>query len=115
MARWTFEDYANGAMAVVGIAMFANSIYQAKVVADRECDRRKADRWVDEANARLSSMLDYMQKERASKECYKQALTAAKNVISYEVREVLTSNNYHMRDAEMTVLNHLDRLIAQAN
>ena len=114
MAKWTFEDYANGAMAIVGIAMLAHSICEAKKLADRENDSRKAERWVAEASARLDCMVEHMRKQRASKECYVEALTAAKNVIAYEVRETLTPNNFHMRDAEQQMFRTLDKLIANA-
>lgn len=114
MAKWTFEDYANGAMAVVGIAILAHSIYEAKQQADREDDRRKADRWMKEATARLENMVAYMRKERASKECYVEALTAAKNVIAFEVREVLTPDNCWMLDAQKQMHNTVDQLIAKA-
>lgn len=112
MAKWTFEDYANGAMAVVGIALFANQLYQAKKQADREDDRRAANRWIDQASARLDSMVGYMQKEGATKECWVEALTAAKNVIQFEVRDQL-HNNYHLLEAESKMIESVDRLIAK--
>jgi hypothetical protein len=115
MAKWTFEDYANGAMAIVGIAMMAHSILEAKKVADREDDSRKAKRWVAEATARLENMVHHMQKQRASKECYVEALGAAKNILAFEVRETLTPKNFHMLDAQKEIFQTVDQLIAKAN
>lgn len=114
MARWTFEDYANGAMAVVGVALLVNSVYQAQLVAKRENDRRRAERWIDEATARIRAMTNHMQRNGASKECWKEALTAAKNVLAYEVREELDPNNFHLHKAEQQILTWVDRLIAEA-
>lgn len=113
MARWTFEDYANGAMAVVGVIVLANSLYQAQLQAKRENDRRKAERWMDEASARIRAMTKHMQKRGASKECWKEALGAAKNVLAYEVREELDPTNYHLHDAEQKMFALVDRLIAE--
>lgn len=114
MAKWTFEDYANGAMAVVGIALVANQMYQANKQANREADRRLADRWVNEASARIRAMTKHMQKQGASKECWTEALAAAKNVLAYEVRETLTPNNFHMMDAQKAIFQTVDQLIAEA-
>lgn len=114
MARWTFEDYANGAMAVVGVALLVNSVYQEHKRAKRVKDRTVAQRWSDEATARLNSMAKHMQKERASKECWVEAFTAAKNVLAFEVRETLTPNNFHMLNAQKEIFQRVDKLIAEA-
>ena len=114
MAKRTFEDYANGAMTIIGIAMFCHGVYKAIEHEHRENDRRKAATYAREANARLENLVMYMRKQRASKECFVEALKAAKNVIAFEVRDVLTTDNYFMHDAEQELFEVADKLIASA-
>lgn len=108
MAKWNLDDYANGAMVIVGVALMAHSVYEAHKLQKREDDRREANRWIDQASARMNCMVDHMLANRASKECFKEALTASKNVLAYEVREVLGESNAYMTDALVKMYRNID-------
>lgn len=94
MAKWTFEDYANGAMAVVGMCMFVHGMYQVhKETVDAQ-ENLIADRYVREAKARIRCMADHALKNNISKEGYAEMIAAASNRISYDADEILGDNGY---------------------
>ncbi len=109
MAKWTFEDYANGAMAVVGLCMFAHGMYQMHKEAADAQDRHAADRYVREAQARVRNMADHALKNRITKEGYAEMISAAKNRISYDAQDVLGDNGYRA-NAVTRIHQYLDTI-----
>lgn len=112
MAKFKFDDYANGAMAVVGVVMMCHSAYQAYKQEQDAKQRRAADRFVNESQARMRAMHDHILKNRGSKEAYKQAFTAAKNVIAFDAMEELPGSAYQQQ-AVKEMNEFIDHLIAK--
>ena len=112
MAKYKFEDYANGAMAVVGVIMMCNSAYQAYKHEQDQKQRRAAERFVNESEARMRAMHTHILKNRGSKEAYKQAFTAAKNVIAFDAMDALPNSPYQLT-AVKEMNEFIDNLIAK--
>lgn len=111
MAKWTFEDYANGAMAVAGAVVIGINIYEAHKLNVDFKHEKIADRYIDETRARMSSMHEHILNNHGSKETYVEAFTAAKNVISFDISEDLAGNNYQHKVQEV-IFAYIDDLIA---
>lgn len=112
MAKYKFEDYANGAMAVVGVIMMCQSAYKTYMLEQDAKQRRAADRFVNESEARMRAMHDHILKNRGSKEAYVQAFTAAKNVIAFDAMEELPGSAYQLQ-AVKELNEFIDKLIAK--
>lgn len=111
MAKWTFEDIANGAMAIVGVALIAKSYLEARQIQQDADDEHAADRFVDATKARMRAMHEYILRNHGSKETYVEAFTAAKNVIQFDVQAELPGNVYSVKAIE--VINaYIDHMIA---
>lgn len=115
MARFTTDDYKNMAAVVIGLALAGNSAYQAhqQQIKVRQC--REAKRYAAEASARLRNMVNHMYKNRASKDVHIEALNAAKNVISYEIRDELGLDNPYLRATIKSLHDEIDNRIAKLN
>lgn len=92
--------------------MMCNSAYQAYKHEQDAKQRRAADRFVDETEARMRAMHDHILKHRGSKEAYKEAFTAAKNVIAFDAMEELPGSPYQLQ-AVKELHNFIDKLIAK--
>lgn len=89
-----FEDIYNTfvtAACVVVVVMEGKKAYD-RVQAQNA--NQAADRWEQEATARLHCMMDHAKRNRISKVAYVETLEAAKNVLSFEVDAVIPGNVY---------------------
>lgn len=110
---WEFEDYANAAMVVVGVAMMGKSFYDNYKLHQLHLAREAADTYVDECKARMYAMNKFILKQNGSKAAYIEAFTAAKNVIQFDVEVDLKGNPYNA-DVVTTVNEYIDTLISKA-
>lgn len=109
----TFDDYANGAMAVVAVVLVGLNIREEYVKQQALRAERAADRFVDETKARMRSMHSHIMSNRGSKEAYIEAFTMAKNVIQFDAVEELGDTMYTTK-AVVEITAYIDRLIAEA-
>lgn len=89
-----FEDIYNSvvtAACVIAVVVEGKRLYDE--IQDQNA-RNAAEDWEMEAGARLNAMLHHAKKNRISKAGYIQAMEAAKNVLSFEVDDVLAGNPY---------------------
>lgn len=106
-----FEDAYNYVSAAIGIGMALHECHKIyKEVQDRKA-REAADNWEREAGARLNALLNHAVKNRISKQGYVEALTAAKNVLAFEVNEALPGN-VHGGEALRGLHAKIDKIIA---
>lgn len=106
-----FEEIYNAA---VGVACVVAVVIEGKRAYDMHQEhkaRKAAEDWELEAGARLNSMLHHAKKNRISKAGYVEALEAAKNVLSFEVDDVIPGNPYAGRTLRK-LLAALDNEIA---
>lgn len=109
MAKYSFNDYVNGAMVIVGVLALAKNIkdaYDAKVDDD---NHTVAERWGRDATARFNSMLEYAHKHNISKTGYVEMLGAARNRIICEAYDL--GVNRHVKDHCDHLVQQIDELI----
>lgn len=113
MANWTFEDYANTAMLVVGVAFMGKSVYDEYKVQQLRVAKEAARVYTDESKARMQAMSKFILKQNGSKAAYIEAFTAAKNVIQFDVEADLNGNPYTC-DVVTSVHEYIDTLMRKA-
>lgn len=101
-----FEDICNNIVVVASIGVAVTECYKTYLAIEDLKAQKAADLWEREAGARLNCMIDHAYRNRISKAGMLEALNAAKNVLNFEVDEVLPGN-VHGRKA----LNNLHRRI----
>lgn len=111
MAKFSFEDYANGAMAIVGLVVFGNSVFQAYKQELKDKQRKEANDYIDKASSRLGAMHSYAIKNRISKAEYRVLMAAARNRIQFDAREALPGNPY-VFEAIQHLTTYIDKQVA---
>lgn len=106
-----FEDVYNATVVAIGIACFAHEGYKAYAKSQDKKAEAAANDWRYEAGARLNTMIHYAKMNHISKAAYVEALEAAKNVLSFEVDDVLPGN-VHSGPALRKLLAVIDKEIA---
>lgn len=105
---WSFEDYIDAARVAVTVVSAAVFIYDEAKKLKAATDRRAADKWVRETCARMDAMCNHGLCHGISKEGYDEAITMARNLVSFDAVDVLGDNLY-MGDAVNEVNMHLNR------
>lgn len=106
-----FEDIYNTTVTALGFAVAAHECYKLYEAIQDQKAKDAADEWRFEAGARLNAMIHHAKKNRISKAAYKEALEAAKNVLSFEVDDALPGN-VHGGKALRKLLATIDTEIA---
>ncbi len=106
-----FEDIYNYTLIAVGTVMVASEVYKLYQHEQDRIAKDAAENWGLEAGARFNAMVKYAKQNRITKEGYVEALNAAKNVLSFEVYEVLP-NNLFGPDVLRKLLTQIDKEIA---